>query len=340
MRKIWINGLSLAVLLAAAAAAAGQPGAGDPFAQPKQGKPGPARPADPNDPKGEGPKDEKKAPAKSKLEEMLEEALQYNPDIHVAEAKVREAEAELNRTRLLVAQKVVALNAALDVARASVAANERRMERAKDLRTKGGISAEDFDAAAALLQQAKADLAKLEAEAPYITGRPPKESGTDEAVRRGLRYLYMAQIREAQAAKDARAAAVWDLLAQRPGTEDTPAADRVRAALNKPVTARFQKRPLPEILLQLSELAPDVPIHVKGDPSWEKHESAAAANFKDAPLGVVLEWFEDSLPKHRAYVRDYGVLFISDEMRPPVGAVPLRSWKAPKPEAKEGAEKK
>src|SRR5436309_9636032 len=40
----------------------------------------------------------KKAPAT--LEELLAQALKANPDIRVAEAKLREAEAELNRTRL------------------------------------------------------------------------------------------------------------------------------------------------------------------------------------------------------------------------------------------------
>jgi HEAT repeat protein len=43
------------------------------------------------------------------LEPMLAQAAQDNPDIRVAEAKLREADAELNRTRLLVAQKVVKL---------------------------------------------------------------------------------------------------------------------------------------------------------------------------------------------------------------------------------------
>src|SRR5262249_39665133 len=46
------------------------------------------------------PAKEKEAPAKSQLEVMLEIALKSNPDIHVAEAKAREADAELSRTRL------------------------------------------------------------------------------------------------------------------------------------------------------------------------------------------------------------------------------------------------
>src|SRR6516164_866853 len=64
----------------------------------------------------------KEAPAQPKaekpvvptLEEMLTRALKDNPDVRVAEAKVREAEAELNRTRLQVTQKVIAVHKALE----------------------------------------------------------------------------------------------------------------------------------------------------------------------------------------------------------------------------------
>src|SRR5690348_16019153 len=56
----------------------------------------------------------KAQPKKSKLEEMLAEALKNNPDIRVAVAKVAEADAELNRTRLQVMQKVVMLHHAIE----------------------------------------------------------------------------------------------------------------------------------------------------------------------------------------------------------------------------------
>src|SRR5206468_7820042 len=59
--------------------------------------------------------------AEPTLEEMLTNALKDNPDIRVAEAKVREAEAELNRTRLQVTQKIVALQQALLAQKAEVA---------------------------------------------------------------------------------------------------------------------------------------------------------------------------------------------------------------------------
>src|SRR5262245_44326019 len=48
----------------------------------------------------------KKAEGTPSLEEMLAAALKNNPDIRVAEAKVREAEAELKRIQLQVSQKV------------------------------------------------------------------------------------------------------------------------------------------------------------------------------------------------------------------------------------------
>src|SRR5437868_10610793 len=62
----------------------------------------------------EPPKATQTAPADAgkvpRLEELLSRALKENPDIRVAETKLREAEAELNRTRLQVTQKVVAVH--------------------------------------------------------------------------------------------------------------------------------------------------------------------------------------------------------------------------------------
>src|SRR5438552_2394915 len=150
MRKVMIEALALAVLLAGVTLVDAQP------------KPPASSPA----------ADEKKPePKKSALGELLEQALRNNPDIHVAEAKLREAEAELNRTRLLVAQKVVALHANLEAARATVAVGEARLRRMQDLIKTGVGGREDLETATVALQQAKADLAKLEAESPYLTGK-------------------------------------------------------------------------------------------------------------------------------------------------------------------------
>src|SRR5262245_9717593 len=111
MRRIPGEFLALALLAAAAAA----------FAQGQPEKPAPAK---------DQPLE------KMTLEEMLTQALKNNPDLRVAEAKLREAEAELHRTRLGVVQKVIAFRAALDAARKTAADAELRLKRLQDVRAR------------------------------------------------------------------------------------------------------------------------------------------------------------------------------------------------------------
>lgn len=69
--------------------------------------PAPAPKLDP--PKKDGPPN----PPRDAAEVAVEQALRFHPDIRVAEAKLREAEAELSRVRLNVASRVVELRAAI-----------------------------------------------------------------------------------------------------------------------------------------------------------------------------------------------------------------------------------
>ena len=73
----------------------------------------------------------KNAETKSKLEEMLEKALRDNPDLRLAAAKVAEADAELNRARLQVVQKVGAAYQAIEVRKAAVRAATAELEEVK-----------------------------------------------------------------------------------------------------------------------------------------------------------------------------------------------------------------
>src|SRR6266851_3115371 len=84
-------------------------------------------------------KDEKPAnpptdkPAKTveqmSLDELLTLALKNNPDLRVADAKVREAEAELNRVRLQVTQKLVTLRNSIQAATSTVKEAQTRLDR-------------------------------------------------------------------------------------------------------------------------------------------------------------------------------------------------------------------
>jgi hypothetical protein len=314
MRRLWINVVCLTILLTWTAASIGQPGPG--LADPRPSWTPPKKPS-----------------AKSKLEEMLEQALQNNPDIRVAEAKVREAEAELSRTRLLVTQKVVALNAALDAARSTMHEAEVRFVRLKKLVETGAAPAEELAAAELTYQRFKAEMAKLESEAPYLTGRQPTVARDEAAVERGLEYLHKLQALDAARARAEQQLAMAQYAAaiaaaQKAWESDRPAAEKIRAALDKPITIEINKVSLATALAAITAKVPELPIHIR---SGGVMNEQATASFKEVPVAVVLQWFEDVLPNHQAYVRDYGVLYIPAEQRAPSGAVPLREfWKAGK----------
>ena len=80
------------------------------------------------------------------LEQMLAEALKNNPDVRVAESKLREAEAQLHRARMQVMQKAVTLRGAvaaqegaLKEAEVGFKAAESRAKRMAQLRKNNAI---------------------------------------------------------------------------------------------------------------------------------------------------------------------------------------------------------
>src|SRR5579885_2073808 len=157
---------------------------------------------------GQAPAPDAKKPAEEKkpsqLEELIAQALLGNPDLRVAESKVREAEAELNRARLQVIQKVVAhqhtvdtLMSGVKTADANYTLAEAKLKQAeadyKRMTNLGAVAPADLDAARANLEQAKAnletakaalqaakaDLAKAQAELPYLLGKATKDDKAD-----------------------------------------------------------------------------------------------------------------------------------------------------------------
>lgn len=196
MRKLWINLLAAAVLLTAAAVGSSQ--APRPMSGPTGPRPvGPMGPGGPMGPPA--PPMEKEAPAKSKLEEMLEIALKNNPDLKVAKANAFLADAEVNRTRLAVTQKVIVLYQSIEAARATVKTAQQQLARLELLQRNSALPQETVDETAAKLTQAKAELAKLEAEVPYLLGEPKTRTVGDGTVDVPDRAALDAAIRIAQA---------------------------------------------------------------------------------------------------------------------------------------------
>src|SRR5262249_48929868 len=109
--------------------------------------------------------------AEPTLEEMLNKALKDNPDIRVAEAKMREADAELNRTRLQVTQKVLIFHHSRESQKAIVKVAEDNLTRVRKLNASAAVSAEDVKEAEQRLSASKAKLAEIEAEMPCLLGQ-------------------------------------------------------------------------------------------------------------------------------------------------------------------------
>src|SRR4051794_23462509 len=70
-----------------------------------------------------------KGESKRSLEELLASALRHSPDVQVGEARVREAEAELRRTRLTLLQRIIEAHGNVDVQRATAAQAEATFRR-------------------------------------------------------------------------------------------------------------------------------------------------------------------------------------------------------------------
>ncbi len=186
MRKLLISLLVPALLFVATPFVYGQPGT-PPMPGTGGGKPGAPMPGGPMPGTGQpgtpmgGPNQPKasEAPAKSKLEQMLELALLNNPDLRVADAKARAADAELQRMRLTVSQKVVLLYNNLEGTRATVQLLEKQLARFRELQKGGAVPENEVTEVEAKLILAKTDLAKLESELQYLLGQPNLKGRAD-----------------------------------------------------------------------------------------------------------------------------------------------------------------
>src|SRR5262245_59435067 len=190
---------------------------------------------------GGGEKKPKDAPAKeATLEELLAKAVKDNPDIRVAESKVREAEAELSRARLAVMQKVVKLHHEINAHRALVAQARKELERFLKLAAARAISQEEVAQAQNALQVAQANLAKAEAELPFLLGKQPTFGVTDHVI-------------VMDSATNIR---LWDIHSGKvvaPPIASTMA-EKIREALDTPVKLKSENTNLDDVLADLRQL--------------------------------------------------------------------------------------
>jgi hypothetical protein len=116
-------------------------------------------------------KKEEKVARPSSLDELIGQALKGNPDIRVAESKVREAEAELSRTRMKVVSDVTLLSAEIQAAQALVDFATKQYERTAQAYKSGTLAEKVYRESLLALEKAKGDLASKQAKLPYLLGK-------------------------------------------------------------------------------------------------------------------------------------------------------------------------
>jgi hypothetical protein len=263
-------------------------------------------------------------PAKSRLEEMLALALRSNPDVRVAAAKVSEAEAELNRARLQVVQKVVQAYQAVEAARAMADLHAKEYQHLKQLVDQKVADAGVLSENEKQLAVTKSRLAAAEAELSYLLGKQP--DGTRRAAARALSRDLVAELAD----PDGVVRQWMYIPGVRRGAAEGPAVDKIRKALERPVSVHLKDAAVKKLLETVIEAAPD--LHIQVPPLEEHRNNKVSVQLDNIPLAAVLQLVEDLLPGYRFVVRDYGLLLAREDHVPP-GAPLLHEFRKGEPGA-------
>jgi hypothetical protein len=277
-------------------------------------------------------------PAEATLEEMLNKALKDNPDIRVAESKVREAEAELNRTRLQVTQKVLTFHHTREAQKAVVKVAEEEIARIRKLQASNAVAQEDVKQAENRLSQVKAKLAEIEAEMPYLLGQEAGAVRHFDATRLpATKSDWEVELRDAAIGKqlgnlighsDGFASVQFSPDGKRlSATGVKPVAEttleKIRKALDTPVTLDYKSKDARQVLEDLEKKVPGISFHVMvNTPTADLHLAGPVS--LAAALQLVEDTYMETPTDERCSfaIRDYGILFTGARRIPP-GAIQL-----------------
>jgi hypothetical protein len=267
-------------------------------------------------------------PEKSRLEEMLTEALKHNPDIRVAAAKLAEADAELNRSRLLVTQKVVMLYYAIETQKKTVAHQEARYKRVEQMIKSATVSAEDAAEARQALALAKGKLEELEAQLPALLGKSAHEEADD----RDLRAAAVLALKFIGQPQDSIEFNKY-LFSTGVATQNKatgPMAERLRKALQTPVKVDYKEEMFALILKDLERKVDGLSFRNLFERLGPGNHPAYSIHFEEAlPVSAILQALADESGCF-FFVRDYGILAIKKDNAPP-GAMTVEEFLRHKP---------
>ncbi len=236
------------------------------------------------------------------LQELLAQALKNNPDVRVAESKVREAEAELYRARVNVLNRVVMQRNEIAAAKFMADEATARYEREVKLSQRGAVAERDIRAARAAMMKFRADLATKEAELDLLIG---KHQG------KAAEFLRNINVEKPPAAGPPPP--------EDPLSQPAAVSDAIREKILKALDASYCSGPK-VLVMPASEVLEILRKHTKGINILSKlpnEDVEARLNFKESiPLGALFQWAEDQFG-WRFIVRDYGIVAVDRSAVPP-----------------------
>jgi hypothetical protein len=261
-------------------------------------------------------REQERKKAQANLEQLLAEALKNNPDLRVAQAKVRTAEAERDQLRLKLVQEVTVAHAELERARAAVAGAKSQLDAALSQFARAAVSQKDVGDAGAALQQAKATLAAVEAKLAYLVGKAPSLQGMNLGAKAGGDVPDLGGLRYA---------AAQALFVRLPKVDRT-LAEKLRTALAAPFALDSAGGGL-----ELKDALDAVRQKLKGInvvcPKECEGRTAVFRLTEAVPLGAALQLLEEEY-SCRFLLRDYGIRVVDAQEAVPPGAVFLADfWK-------------
>jgi hypothetical protein len=299
-------------------------------------------------PKKEPAPKEPPKPAAGSLEDTLDKALRNSADIKVAEAKVRDAEAELNRVRQQVLMKATTLHNDLRLAKRMLDVMEANYASAQEAYKKSITPANAVDAARLEFEKQKAVVERAEAELKALRGEFAIRAGSGVSVLtfspdgQLLADLTAGRVRlwdaaSGKALPEIDGKPVWDFTGTGPKSNVQPSmAERVLKWMDQEVELKADE----ENLMRLEDLMDHLGKKTKEMVPVRMSKAAADFAYKNAfrggkvQVGALIQSVHDSAIEDgdgldvAIVVRDYGLL-ITTKDRVPEGAVrAIDLWKS------------
>jgi hypothetical protein len=248
------------------------------------------------------------------LDDALTQAMEKNPAILAARAKVASAEAELRNIQFETANRAVACWNEIKIQSAAAEFAKAELKRAEQLAQSHTISKAELDAIRKAAIEADAKLSRTQSEIRFLIGEmPPSVSGT-------------------VAPGPAGGPPTSGISPSRPPLQvpHGPMLEKVRQGLNSMTQFDLADTPLQEAVNYLKELH-RVEIQIDEGALAEgnlKPEMPITSKLAGLPLIAALQALEDRLYKERVIfvVRDYGMLVTTVKRAQEAGYMPIAEF--------------